>query len=306
MKLGSGSHVYEIAAGWGKLPSGIECGYTHGIVVDSSDRVYVHNTSKDSVIVFDREGHFLNSWGEDFAEGAHGMHLSKEEDKEHLYLADRVRHIVVKTTLDGEKIFTLGVPDLPNVYDTADKYKPTDVAVAPNGDIYVCDGYGQSWIHQYSADGTWIHSWGGKGNEAGQLDCPHGIWVDTRGNEPYLYVADRANHRIQIFTLDGEHVKFITEDIDYPCDFYQYQGELYIPDLHSRVTILDHNNRLITHLGEDAEAWQKEGWPRRPASERQIDKFVSPHAVCVDSYGDLYVAEWVPDGRITKLIRQRD
>lgn len=304
MKVGNGSHVYEIAEDWGSLPEGIEYGYTHGVVVDSRDRVYVFNTSRDAVIVFDSNGTFLNSWGEEFAKGAHGMFLSKEGETEYLYLTDIVRRIVVKTTLVGEVIMTLGLPDVPDVYDTDNKYRPTDVAVAPNGDIYVCDGYGQFWIHHYNRDGKLIRSWGGKGSEAGKLECPHGIWVDTRGPEPVVYVADRRNQRIQIFTLEGEHARFITDDIDFPCSFYQFHDEMYIPDLHSRVTILDNNDKLITHLGEDQEAWQKEGWPRRPASERKADKFVSPHALCVDSHSNVYVVEWVPDGRLTKLIRQ--
>jgi DNA-binding beta-propeller fold protein YncE len=301
MRIGSGTHEYEIAEGWGKLPENMQYGNTHGIVVDSQDRVYVHNTSKDAVVVFDRQGNFLNSWGAEFAEGAHGLFYSKESSGEYLYLADQLRHIVVKMTLEGKEVFRLGVPE--GIYQTENEYRPTDVAVAPNGDFYVCDGYGKSWIHHYSPVGEYIRSWGGKGSDPGQLDCPHGIWVDTRNAEPCIYVADRKNHRIQVFTLEGEHLRFVTDDLDYICCFYQYGEELYIPDLHSRVTILDKEDKLIVHLGEDQEAWRQEGWPRRPAAERRVDRFVSPHAVCVDSHGDLYVAEWVPDGRVTKLIR---
>src|SRR5690348_2706937 len=99
MILGNGSHVYEIAEGWGKLPEGVEYGYTHGVVTDSQDNVYVHSTSKDAVIKFDREGNFLGSWGEEFKDSAHGMYLSKEGDKEYLYLTDPGRHRMTKTTL---------------------------------------------------------------------------------------------------------------------------------------------------------------------------------------------------------------
>lgn len=304
MKIGNLTHQYEIDEGWGELPEGVEYGYTHGVVVDSEDHVYVHNQSKDAVIVFDRDGRFLTSWGEDFAGGAHGMYLNREDDGEYLYLTDLARHTVVKLTLGGKVIFTLETPDLPEVYDSVEKYLPTDVAVAPNGDIFVCDGYGQSWVHRYNAGGEWIGSWGGRGSEPGKMACPHGIFIDTRGPQPTVYVADRENHRIQVFTQDGEHLRFITADIDFPCGFYPFQNELYIPDLHSRLTILDENDQLITHLGEDPEAWQKEGWPNRPISERQIDKFISPHAACVDSHGDIYVVEWVSDGRLTKLIRK--
>lgn len=304
MKIGSGTHQYEIAEGWAKLPEHVVLGYTHGVVTDSQDRVYIHNMSDHSVVVFDRAGNFLNSWGEEFAAGAHGMLLNKEGDEEFLYLTDVSRGMVVKTTLDGEVLLRIGTPDLPEVYSDELKFVPTDVAVSANGDIYIADGYGQSWIHQYDAQGTLIRSWGGKGSEPGEMKCCHGISVDTRGAEPVLYVADRANNRIQIFTMDGIHIKFITEEMNSPCSFFQYQDELYLPDLLSRVTILDKNDKLIVHLGT-SDAYKKEGWPNIPISEREVDKFNSPHGICVDSHGDVYVVEWVSDGRITKLVRER-
>lgn len=305
MKMGSGTHVYDIAEGWGKLPEGIKYGYTHGVVTDSQDRVYIHNMSKDAVIVFDRDGNFLNSWGEEFAAGAHGMLLNKEGNEEFLYFADIARGLIVKTTLDGEVLLSIGAPDLPDVYDVEKKYVPTDVAVAPNGDIYAADGYGQSWVHQYNAKGEYIRSFGGKGSDPGQFNSPHGISVDTRGPEPVLYVADRANNRIQVLTLDGEHIRFVTEEMDLPCSFFQYQDEIYLPDLHSRATILDKNDKLITHLGEDQEAHKQEGWPNLPKEYYRADKFSSPHGICVDAHGDVYLVEWTVDGRVTKLIRNR-
>lgn len=303
MTLGGRSHVYEIVEGWGRLPEGVRFGYTHGVVVDSQDRVYVHNQSKDAVIIFDRDGNFLKSWGQEFAEGAHGMFLNREGDAEYLYLADYKRHIVVKTTLDGDIIWTLSAPDLPTVYGKPELYKPTDVAVAPNGDFYVCDGYGQSWIHHYNASAQWIQSWGGLGSEPGKLNCPHGIWVDTRRPTPVLLVADRGNFRIQIFSLDGKHLGFVTEELRYPCCFYQVGDELYIPDLHGRVTIFDNRNKLITHLGDYPEVWKRSDWPNIVHADRHLGKFVSPHAVCVDSHRDVYVVEWISDGRLTKLRR---
>lgn len=308
MMVGSGSHTYETVEGWGKLPAGVQYGYTHGVVTDAQDRVYVHNRSKDAVVVFDRDGKFLHSWGEEFAGGAHGMFLSKEDGSEYLYLADPDRHLVAKTTLEGKILWQIGPPPLPHVYDSPDKYKPTDVAVAPNGDVYVGDGYGQSWVHQYNKKAEWIRSWGGPGSEPGKMRCPHGLWVDTRGPDPVLVVADRGNNRIQVFSLIGEHVGFVTYDLRYPCCFFQFGDDLYIPDLHSRVTILDKHNLLITHVGDNPGAWMKAGWPNRPAEDLQaeikVGKFSSPHAACVDSHGDVYVAEWIATGRVTKLRRK--
>ncbi len=305
MITGSGTHVYDIAEGWAKLPNGIALGYTHGIVVDSSDNVYVFHTRKPCVVKFDRNGNYLSSWGDEFEGGAHGCYLHLEQDAEYLYLTNPDTGLVVKTTLDGETVLRLEKPDLPDIYSDERPYKPTDVAVAPNGDIYVADGYGQSYIHQYAADGRYIRSWGGSGSGEGQLTCPHGISVDLRGGEPELYVADRGNNRIQVFTMDGQHKRFIVDDMDMPCSFYYYGDEVYFPDLHSRVTVFDGNDRLITHLGEDQQAYKQQGWPNVPEHYFRPNKFSSPHGVCVDSRGDVYVAEWTENGRVTKLVRRR-
>src|ERR1700730_14201653 len=128
--LGSGAHTYEFVPDWGKLPNGVRWGYTHGVAVDSQQRILIHNRSKDAVVIFDRDGRFIKSWGEDFEQGAHGMLLSKEGSTEYLYLADPERHLVAKTTLDGERIWVLRYPKDTGFYDSEDKYKPTNVAVA--------------------------------------------------------------------------------------------------------------------------------------------------------------------------------
>lgn len=303
MLVGSLSHRYEWLDNWAKLPADIQLGYTHGVVVDAQDQVYLFNTSKDAVVVFDNGGNFLRSWGSEFAQGAHGILLNREGDQEYLYLVDTALRATFKSTLEGEVLLRIGTPDLPDIYDSADKFCPTDVAVAPNGEIYVTDGYGQSWIHQYNQQGERIRSFGGRGSQQGQLDCPHGIWIDTRGGEPVLYVADRANHRLQVFSLDGQPLRIVDRVIDYPCNGAVFGDEVVIPDLHSRVTILDGSDQLITHLGEDLAAWQRQGWPNRPTSEHVKGYFVSPHGAFVDRNGDIFVVEWVPQGRITKLRR---
>lgn len=306
LRIGNATHAYEVEQGWGKLPTGMEYGYTHGICVDAEDRVYIHHTGKKSVIMFDRDGHYLTSWGDEFEGGAHGFYLHRDlNGKEHLYFADTKRALVVKTTLDGEVLLRIEPPHRPDLYDAERRYIPTDVCVGPNGDIYVSDGYGQYYIHQYDAQGAYIRSWGGRGSEPGKLIEPHGISVNLRGAEPELYVADRRNHRIQVFTLDGRHKRFVEHHLDLPCSFYFWGDEVYLPDLNSRVTVLDRQDRLITHLGEDQQAYKQQGWPNLPKSYFRPDKFSSPHGVCVDSQGNVYVAEWISDGRITKLVRQK-
>lgn len=303
MVLGNGNHTYELVKDWGKCPAGIQFGYTHGVCEDSQGRIYIHNQSKDAMVVFDADGKFIKSWGEAFKDGAHGLQLSKEGNEEFLYLADYARHIVVKTTLDGEEIWTLRYPKEAEIYENEEQYKPTNVAIAPNGDFYVGDGYGLNWIHQYNAKAEYIRSFGGPGTEAGKLKCPHGLRVDTRGEEPTLVVADRANVRLQYFTLDGKHLSFVTHELRHPCHFDEREGDLLIPDLHGRVTIFDKNNNLITHIGDNPGVEKREGYPNLPHEQRILGQFISPHSAIWDHEGNIYVVEWVSDGRITKLRR---
>lgn len=305
MLVGSGSHVYEWVDGWAKLPSSVVLGYTHGVEVDRAGRIIIFNQSKDAVLIFTREGEFVKSWGAEFAKGAHGLYLSREKERDTLFLADYELHEVVKTTVDGEVIFRLGLPPRPDIYSKLEEFKPTDTCVAPNGDIYVFDGYGKPYIHRYNAKGEYLSSFGGPGSEKGHLNCPHGGWVDLRGKEPVLYVADRGNNRIQKFSLLGEHLGFVTFDLRLPCCFYTHGTETYIPDLFSRVTILDSRDLLVTHVGDNPGFWQTPGWPNVDLSLRTPGKFSSPHGLAVDSHGDIYVAEWVQTGRITKLVRQK-
>jgi hypothetical protein len=309
--LGSGNHTYEVFHDWGELPANIQYGNTHGVVEDSQGRIYVHHTvnaasqSSDSMVVFDSKGKFIKSWGAAFKGGAHGLHIRKEGSTEFLYLCDISRGIVVKATLDGEEVFTLGYPDQAEAYKPGPdgkkpKYSPTNLAIAPNGDIYVGDGYGSSYINQYNSKGEYIRTFGGKGKEAGKLDCPHGIIVDTRGKEPILTVADRTNNRIQRFTLEGKHIDFV-QGTNLPCHFnYFKNGDVVIPDLGARVTLMDRNNQVIEHLGDDsATKWRD---TRKLTRDHFTPgKFVCPHGACFDHAGNVFVVEWVEVGRVTKL-----
>ena len=309
--LGVGDHVYEAYHDWGELPASIQYGNTHGVVEDSQGRIYVHHTvgstseNSDSMVVFDAKGKFIKSWGKDFKGGAHGLYIRREGSTEFLYLCDTKRGVVVKATLDGEEVFTLGYPDKSEAYKPgADgqlpKYSPTNLAVAPNSDIYVGDGYGSSYVNQYNSKGEYLRTFGGKGKEAGKLDCPHGIAVDMRTGSPILTIADRANNRIQRFTLGGEHIDFIS-GTNLPCHFsYFHNGDVVVPDLGARVTLMDRNNQVIEQLGDDsATKWQD---TRKLSRDKFTPgKFVCPHSACFDHEGNIFVVEWVEVGRVTKL-----
>jgi hypothetical protein len=312
--LGSGAHTYEVTHDWGELPAGIQYGNTHGVCEDSQGHIYIHHTvyatseKPDSMVVFDHKGKFVKSWGKEFQGGAHGLHIRKEGKQEFLYLCDTKRGLMVKTTLAGEHVFVLEYPKEAEPYSKPGpdgkplKYSPTNLAISPNGDIYIGDGYGSSYINQYDHTGRYIRTFGGPGKEAGQLLCPHGIIVDTRGSQPVLMVADRTNKRVQRFTLDGQPIDSLY-GTNAPCHFNIFKnGDVVLPDLFARVTLLDARNNIITHLGDDSQSNYRE--TRKLTRDHfQPGKFVCPHGACFDHAGNIYVVEWVEVGRVSRLQR---
>jgi hypothetical protein len=320
--LGEGAHTYEAYHDWGQLPPSLKWGNTHGVVEDSRGHIYVHHTvhatsdGADTVVVFDGNGKFVRSWGKEFRGVAHGLQLRKEGRDEFLYLTVNAANpkmtpqpglqaVVVKTTLGGEIVWKIQGPPAVDAYKpaadgTPARYNPTNVAIAPNGDVYVADGYGSFFINQYNAKAEHVRTFGGRGAEAGQLAEPHGIWIDTRAATPVLVVADRRNNRLQRFTLDGKHVDFIP-GFRLPCHFDERRGLVVIPDLHGRVTLLDKQNAIVGHLGDsNAENWNNP--LRREPREKFIPgQFICPHGACFDRDGNIFVVEWVEVGRVTKL-----
>lgn len=307
--IGTGEHTYECVHGWGQLPDTIKWGETHGVAIDSAGLIYIKHRSHadvpvDAIVVFDPEGKYVRSFGKEYHHGGHGIDIRQEGNEEFLYLCDVFNRLVVKTTLTGEQIWKMSYPFEAGVYQKVGQFSPTNVAFAPDGGFYVADGYGSHYIHQYDKHARWVRTWGGAGDEPGKLKTPHGIWLDDRpGREPTLVVADRANGRLQYFTLDGKFLSFVKE-VSFPAHFDIRGSELLIPDLHARVTILDGNNQVLVHLGYDPE-WTKqvlEGFKMRGQPERwENGRFVHPHDACYDRQGNIFVVEWVPTGRVTFL-----
>jgi hypothetical protein len=302
--VGAGEFQYEVIHDWGELPAGHVYGNTHGVAVDAQGHVHIKHTVgqgatiDDAIVVFDADGKFVRSWGKQYKGGAHGLHLSREGGEEFFYLCDPRRHLFAKTTLDGRELWRQWAPEQCNGYTAPDEFNPTNVALAPNGDFYVADGYGKSFIHQYDRDAKYLRSFGGKGKEPGQTDCPHGLMVDLRGAQPALVVADRGNRRLQYFSLAGEHQGFVTDEMHAPCHFHTRGSVMVVPDLESRVTLLDQNNRLITHLGQGP---GYQGLRDKTRDHFVPGQFVAPHSAYFDHDGNIFVVEWVEVGRVTKL-----
>ncbi len=302
--LGEGAHTYQWARGWGRAADAKDLGNTHGcLVVDQDGNILANTDTEQAVVVFSPDGKILRTWGKEFHGGLHGMCLRKEDGKEVLYLAHTRRHEVVKTTIDGTVLWTIGWPQASGIYEKEEQFNPTAVAVAPDGRIFIADGYGLSWVHLFDRDRTYVKSFGGPGTEPGKMQTPHGLWLDSRGKEPLLLVCDRQNHRLQWFSMDGTFVRLMDKDLRLPCNVAPLaDGGLVVADLEGRITILDKEDKLVVHLGDnpDPKLRKQNGVPR---DQWQDGVFLSPHGICVDGQGNLYVEDWNFLGRVSKLVK---
>lgn len=296
--LGSGDFVYEVDVTWGTLPDGWSYKEVAAVGVDAQDNVYVFNRGEHPMIVFDRKGNFLRSWGEGIFPRAHGITMGPDDS---IYCTDDGDHTVRKCTYDGKVLLQLGVPGKAAPLHSGQPFnRCTHVALCPQtGDMYVSDGYGNSCVHKYSPDGTLLFSWGEAGTDPGQFNIVHNICTDAEG---YVYVADRENHRVQVFNRDG---KFETQWVNMhrPCGLFInsregdrcYIGELGSgmpvnsthPNLGPRISIYSIQGDLLTRLGDI------NGPGEAP------NQFIAPHGVAVDSHGDIYVGEvsWTTTGQ---------
>ncbi len=306
---GSGSNRFTFVHDWIKPPAGMIFGDTHGLAQDKSGRIYVAHTvgggstPVSGVCVYDASGAFISSWGGQFAGGAHGLDLREENGKEFLYHCDTRRRCIEKTDLDGKIQWTAPCPMQSGVYEKPESWCPTNVAFSPDGNLFVGDGYGGSFIHLFGSNGEWKRVITRPGSGVGETSCPHGLWVDTRSSTPTLVVADRGNRRIAQFDLDGKHISFHTDGVRQPCDMKFREGLMLVPDLDSVVTLYDEKFKPVVSLGDG----RVDGHPsplRGAAREKFIPgKFVHPHDAIFLANGDILVAEWVPIGRVTLLRR---
>ena len=303
---------FEAQVGWEQLPAGYVHKDVSDVAVDADDNVYLLTRFDPGVIVYDRSGAFVRSWGRDLlTERPHGISLGPDG---HVYIVDEDDQSVQKFTREGERLAVFGtrgvssdsgyVPDagglkarVASITRAAGPFNhPTAVAIAPSGELFVSDGYGNCRIHHFAPDGTLIKSWGRPGTAPGEFHVPHAISLDNQGR---LLVSDRENDRIQVFTQDGEFIEQWT-DVQRPAAaVVDREGLVYVPEiarpqgdwswvhgkiesrLPSRLTILDGQTgkvvrRLGVGSGED---------PSAPGN------FAAPHGIAVDSRGDLYVSE---------------
>lgn len=290
MPYGSGEYTYELVDGWAKLPQDWSFRDVTGLVVDEQDRIYVLNRGTHPVIVFDREGNLLTTWGEGLFENAHGAGIGPDGS---IYCTDDHLHIIYKFTPEGELLHTIGnkgqpsdtgyIPEWHDIFWSLTTIthggppfnRPTGVAMTASGEMYVSDGYGNARVHKLSSDGTLLFSWGEPGYLPGQFRLPHYICLD---NQERVWIADRENSRLQIFDASG---KFLDqwEDFIRPTDVKIDNNIVYVTELCQRVSILSIDGKVLTRFGNQG------------GKDMNKALFLAPHTVAIDSRGDVYVGE---------------
>lgn len=304
MVLGVGDMQYKVDYFWGKPENPkdyplVDC---HEMVMDSSKRlIMLNNCAKNNVIIYDLQGKILKSWTLN-STTAHGLTIHQEGVKEFLYICLFGTAEVLKTTLEGEVVMRLKTPHDLGEYTKDQKYKPTETAIAPNGDIYVSDGYGSNYILQYDKNGTFIRKFGGSGDEAQHLQTAHGVCIDTRKAEPTLLATSRSEQSFKRFSLDGEYINTIHLPGAFVCRPVIKNGKLFSGvcwsgyELKSNsgfVTILDEYDKVIANLGGTQPQYKNN---KLQKMTQNIALFNHCHDVCIDDDENIYVCQWNAKG----------
>ena len=293
---------YEVVEGWEQLPSGYQHRDVAGVAVDLEDRVFLICRGDHPILMYDSRGKFLGSWGEgDFTYRTHGITVGPDNS---VYCTDDGNHTIRKFTPSGKLLMTLGTMNTPSDtgYDGKDTRtvsraagpfnRPTNIAVGPTGDLYVSDGYGNCRVHQFGPNGELKRSWGTPGQGPGEFFLPHGISVHADGR---VFVCDRENDRIQIFSPDGEYLSEWSDTRRPTHLVFDGQGRAYVSELwwqpgqtsgrygpagdtrSGRASVYDGEGRVLARWGGPD-----------PVS---AGSFAAPHGLAVDSRRDVYVGE---------------
>lgn len=285
--IGHGDFRYRVVPGWGALdPAEHPVKDCHGMVQDSQGRiVLLTNHTANNVIIYDKAGNLLETWGTKYS-GAHGLAIVNEDDEDFLYITDHDLHQVFKTTMSGDEVMVLDFPKETGYYESADLYKPTDVAPIRDGDFFVCDGYGQNWVIKYDKPGTLAKAFGGKE----RFNTPHGAVVDYRDSDnPVLVVTSRGEACLKRFTLDGEYIDTIALPGSQPCNIYPKGDYLFVPHLNGFFSVLDRDNKVVSNPGGNAPEYVDDVLQEL---RQETETFIHPHSILVDDEDSVYVPQW--------------
>ncbi len=282
---------YCVDESWPQRPEGIEWAAMSGVAVDARDQVWLYTRAKPPIQVYTAGGKFVRAWGQDVLQTAHFL---KFDGQGNVWVSDIGRHVVRQFTPEGKLLRTLGTPDEAGE-DETHLNKPTDMAVTPDGQVYVSDGYGNNRVVQFDARGRFVRAWGKLGTGPGQFSLPHAIRLDAEGR---VYVADRNNVRIQVFDAEG---KFLAQwhDLLVPWGFCEAAGDEFWacgsspmtwPE-EGRVLGCPPKDQLLMRFDPSGRVLQLVTLPKGSDGEEQPGEVNWLHAVAFDSQGNLYVGD---------------
>lgn len=342
LQIGTSPFRYEWISDWGAIPDpeSAKSGWAHhGMAVATSGEIIGIHPAKSTVLVFSETGDLQRSFPVPIREG-HQLALSAQGGEQYLWIADpgsknmnqggiyepvrgKWDGQVLRVSLEGEVQQTIGKPPHPAYVEG--NFAPTSMAVfeissGGNGDIWVADGYGESYLHRFDSTGAYVGSINGEEGAAGRFDCPHGVWVDYRKDDPELYIADRANRRVQVYDLEGGYIRTFGSDVlTSPSAFAVDGSHMIVAELRARLAVFDLGDNFVTYIGENERISRVErnskddvpGWPNNLDEDGNVarsrilesGKFNSPHGIATDSAGNIYSGEWLIGGRYTKLVR---
>jgi hypothetical protein len=305
---GNGEWTYEVVPGWGLLPAGTNFGGTHGAIAqDKAGNIYVSTQSATGVLVYSREGKPLRTIANLYPE-IHSMVYANEGSEEFFYATvqkgtPQENWLFVRLKTDGTIVSKITAPPEAG-FKFPNEWRLTAAVPAPDGSIFIANGYGDSRIFRFDKGGNYKGSFAEKGAREGQLDCSHGLTLDTRYDQPLLLVCDRENRRLCHFDLDGKYVRTVCQHLRRPCHVSLHGDYAVVSELEGRVAILDRDNVPVAFLGDNP---QKAQWARYELDPRAINAgvFSAAHGCFIDSDANVFVSDWNQTGRITKLARRR-
>lgn len=305
---GNGEWTYAVVPGWGALPAGIKFQGTHGAIAqDKAGNIYVSTQSNTGVLVFRPDGHLLRKIATAYPE-IHSMVFASENGQEYLYAtvqkgSPQENWLFLKMKTDGNVVLKITAPAEAG-FKEPNEWRLTAAVPAPDGSIFIANGYGDSRLFRFDKNGNYKASYSQKGSDEGQLNCSHGLALDVRYDQPLLLVCDRENRRLCHFDLDGHYVRTITQHLRRPCQVSFHGDYAVVSELEGRATILDRDNVPVAFVGDNP---QKSQWANYELDPHAIDAavFSAAHGCFIDSEANIFVSDWNQTGRLTKLSRVR-
>ena len=304
VRMGCGQMTFDTVPGWGLGSDGSSIlGPTHGgVVIDKAGNIYT--SARKGVVVFSPEGYVIRSFlGEEYAD-IHDMEIRQEDGGEFIYGARNNNAEGIKfNSSDGKIQLKLGFPRESGL--NLEDFNPTAITVAPNGDIFLSDGYASNHVFKFDKTGKYLMHFGTKGNGLMEFNTAHGMTLDTRYDPPRLLICDR-NHqpkgRLVHYDLDGNFIAEVVTGLGMPTSVAIQGDYVLVPDLHGRLVILDKSNTIIAVLGHNSNSDKRMSF-NVPQSDWVEGIFSGTHGSCWDKDGNLYVQDWNVSGRIVKLVR---